>query len=64
MDSVLEWRSVFGIEEGDEAVADVVQKLMELLLGVESIPLVEGGVVVADMFPDLLVEVVTERRHD
>ena len=43
-------------------MSDVTQKVMELFLGVEFISLVEGGVVVTEMFPDFLVDVVSEGR--
>ena len=55
--------SVFGVEEGDDAVSNVPQELVELLLGVEAVVLVESGVVVAEMFPYFLVEVPPEGWH-
>ena len=56
-------QSVLGIKEGDDSMSDVTQKVMELFLGVEFISLVEGGVVVTEMFPDFLVDVVSEGRN-
>lgn len=56
------WVSVFGVEEGDCTVSDVAEELMELFLSIESVALVEGGVVVANMLEELLVEVMTEGR--
>jgi hypothetical protein len=55
--------SVFCIEEGGESVSDVAQKLMEFFFGVEFVSLVEGGIIVAHVFPDLLIEVVPHRRN-
>ena len=57
-------RSIFGIEEGDETVSDVAQKFVELLLGVESVSLVECGIIISDVFPYLLVDVVAKRRDN
>jgi hypothetical protein len=54
--------SILGIEEGDDAVADVGQKLVKLVLSIEPVPLVEGGIVVAHVLEDLLVEVVPQGR--
>lgn len=52
--------SILGIEEGDNAVANVAQKFMKLLLSVESVPLVEGGIVVTDVLKYFLVEVTAQ----
>jgi hypothetical protein len=54
--------SVFGVKEGDCTVSDVSKELMELFLSIESVALVEGGVVIANMLEELLVEVMTEGR--
>ena len=44
-------------------MSDIAQKVMELFLSVEFISLVEGGVVVTEMFPDFLVDVMSEGRN-
>jgi hypothetical protein len=54
--------SVLGIEECDNTVTEVAQKVVKLLLSVETVSLVERGVVVAYVLEDLLVEVVAKRR--
>ena len=37
---------------------------MELFLGIESVSLVECGVVVTNMFPEFLIDVGSKRRDD
>ena len=56
-------QSVLGIKEGDDSMSDVAQKVVELFLGVEFVSLVQGGVVVTEVFPDFLVYVVSEGRN-
>ena len=53
-------------EEGSETVSDVAKHVIELLLGVEFLVLAEGGIVISDMLPNLLVESVSQgrNRHD
>lgn len=43
---------------------EVAQKLVKLLLSIEPVALVEGGIVVADVLEDLLVEVVPHGRNE
>ena len=45
-------------------MTDVAQKFMELFLGIESVSLVEGCVVVTNMFPEFLIDVGSKRRDD
>lgn len=61
---VVMFSSILGIEEGDETVSEVAQKLVKLFLSIEPVALVEGGIVVADMLEDLLVEVVPHGRDE
>ena len=56
-------QSVLGIKEGDDSMSDVAQKVVELFLGVEFVSLVQGGVVVPEVFPDFLVDVVSKGRN-
>ena len=51
-------------EEGDDAIADIAEHIVKLLLGVEAIVLSQSGVVVADVLEDLFVESLAGRRHD
>ena len=47
-------------------MSDVAKHVIELLLGVEFLVLAEGGIVISDMLPNLLVESVSQgrNRHD
>jgi hypothetical protein len=54
--------SILSIEEGDQSVANVAQKVVKLFLSVEPVSLAESGIIVSDVLEDLLVEVVAEGR--
>lgn len=49
------------MEEVDRPVAHIAEHFVELLLGIKSVVLAEGGIVVAEVLEDLLVEAVPER---
>lgn len=54
--------SILGIEEGDNAVSEVTEKIVKLLFGAELVALVEGGIVISHVLEDLLIEVVPQGR--
>ena len=47
-------------EESDESVSDIGEHFIELLLSVEFLILSESGVVISDVFPDFLIESVSQ----
>jgi hypothetical protein len=56
------FQSILGIEEGEDSIAEIGEEVMELLLGIESVSLIEGRIIVANVFEELLVEVVPQGR--
>ena len=48
-------------QEGDESVTHVAQHIVELFLGVKPVVLIQGGVVVADVFIYFSVKTVAQR---
>jgi hypothetical protein len=55
--------SILGIEEGDDSISDISQKLMKLLLSIESVSLVESGIIVAHVLEEFLIEVMPQGRN-
>ena len=53
--------SILGVEEGEKSFAQVSQKVVKFLLGIEFISLIQCGIIIADVFEYFLIEVCAER---
>jgi hypothetical protein len=55
-------QSILGIKEGNKPIAKIAKiakKTVELFLSIEPISLIQCGIIVSNVFEDLLIEVVT-----
>jgi hypothetical protein len=55
--------SILGIKEGDESISKIAKKIVKLFFSIEPISLIQSGIIVSDVFEDLLVEVVAKGRN-
>ena len=54
--------SILGIEESDDSVSNIAEKIVKLFFGAELVALVKGGIVISHVLEDLLVKVVPQGR--
>ena len=52
-------QSILGIKEGNKSISKIAKKIVKLLLSIEPISLIQCGIIVSNVFEDLLIEVVT-----
>lgn len=60
---MFECESILGIKEGNKSISKIAKEIVKLFFSIEPIPLIEGGIIVANVLEDLLVEVMAERRN-
>lgn len=60
---MLKCQSILGIKESRNSISKIAKKIVKLLFGIEPISLIQSGIIVANVFEDLLIKVMAERRN-